>query len=74
MLAPGYGIVRAMVWMGDGSEDEVDLIHEVGPAERQVQARAGVEHDDATVGVPGAGMLLSHRWRLCLVPDASLIA
>ncbi|HEV3094046.1 MAG TPA: hypothetical protein VGY30_05970 [Solirubrobacteraceae bacterium] len=61
MLASWYGIVRSVVWMGDGSENQVNLIHEVGAAERQMQARAGVEHDNATVRILCAGVVVSHK-------------
>jgi hypothetical protein len=50
--------------VGDRSEDEVHLVHEVWPTEREMKARVGIEHDHTTVGVSGAGMVLSHPQKL----------
>jgi hypothetical protein len=60
MLAARNCVVRTLVRMGDRSEDKVSLVHEVRPTEREMKARTGVKYDHTTVGVSGAGMVLSH--------------
>lgn len=60
MLALRDRIVCTVVRVGDGPENEIDLIHELGPPEGKVQASARVEYDDAAVRVTGAWVIDWH--------------
>jgi hypothetical protein len=63
VLAAGNWVVRAMIWMRDGPEDEVGLIHEVGAAKCEMKASAGVKHNHTAVRIGCPGIVLSHVYR-----------
>lgn len=71
MLASWDGVLDAVVGMGHGAEDEIDLVHELRAAERKVLVGAGIEYDEATVGVGRAGGVVGHGRKLRAVPDVS---
>jgi hypothetical protein len=54
----------SMIGVGYGPEDEVNLVHEVGPAECQMQARAGVEDYVTAFGVSCARVVMCHPRKL----------
>jgi hypothetical protein len=60
VLAAWDRVLDAVVGMSDGAEDELVLVYELRPAERQVQACAGVEYDETSVGVGSARVVLGH--------------
>ena len=61
-----------MIGVGYGPEDEIYLVHEVGPAEGQMEARAGVEDYLAAFGVCCARVILRHTRKLRTASDAAL--
>jgi hypothetical protein len=60
MLSARDRIVRTVVRVGNGPEDELGLAHELRAAEGKVQKRARVEDDDATIGITGAWRIERH--------------
>jgi hypothetical protein len=60
MLSARDRIVRTVVRVGNGPEDELGLAHELRAAEGKVQKRARVEDDDAAIGVTGAWVVERH--------------
>ncbi len=72
VLAARYRIVQPVIWLRDGLEDHVRLIHEVWPAKREVESSAVVKHDQSAVGVCCGGVVLSHAQTLRTVPDGVL--
>jgi hypothetical protein len=54
MLSPSDWIVCMVVRVGDGSKDEINLVHELRPAEGKMQPRSRVEDDDSAIGIMGA--------------------
>lgn len=60
VLTARDAIGRTVVWMGNGPKDEIDLVHEVGSAECEMQTCAGVEHDKPAVRICCAGVVLNH--------------
>ncbi|MGH2904919.1 MAG: hypothetical protein ACRDK7_15255 [Solirubrobacteraceae bacterium] len=60
VLATRNTIIDAVIRMGHGAEDQVDLVHELGPAERKMKPRAGVEHNDTPIWIEGAGVIKCH--------------
>ncbi len=64
VLAAGNCILDAMIGVSDGAENEVNLVHELGAAERKVLMGAGVEHDEAAVRVGRAGSVRRHAPKL----------
>jgi hypothetical protein len=71
VLAAGYRVGRAVIGVGYGPEDEVDLVHEVGPAEGQMEARARVEDYAAAFGVRRARVVVRHIRKLRTSSDGS---
>jgi hypothetical protein len=59
-LAAWDRVIDAVVGVRDGAQDELVLVYELRPAERQVQACAGVEYDETSVGVARARVILGH--------------
>jgi hypothetical protein len=60
VLASRETIVEAMVGVGDGAEDEIDLVHQLGASQGEVKAGAGVEYDEAAIWVSCAGVICGH--------------
>jgi hypothetical protein len=53
-----------VIGVGYGPEDEVDLIHKVGPAECQMEARAGVDdHGPIASWCPVPAWRVPASWR-----------
>ncbi len=61
VLASWNGICDAVVGMSDGAEDQVVLVHQLGAAKREMLAGAGVEDDEASIGVCCAGNVYGAR-------------
>jgi len=64
MLTAREQVGSAVVWVGYRPEDQVNLLHQLGPTECQMQARASVEDYAAAFGVPGAWMVVCHTRKL----------
>jgi len=60
MLSSRDRIVCSVVRVGDDPKDQLDRVQQLGPAEREVQPCAHVEHDDAAVRVTGAWVVERH--------------
>jgi hypothetical protein len=61
VLASGKVVVNAVVGMGNGAEDEIDLVHELGAPQSEMQPRSGVEDDEAAIWVCCGGIGVGHR-------------
>ncbi len=72
MLAAGNCILDTMIGVSDDAEDEINLVHELGAAERKVLMGAGVEHDEAAIGVGPARRVRRHASKLRAAADAPL--
>ncbi len=69
VLATGQGVGRSVIGVRNGAEYQVDLLHQLGSSERQVQARACVKDDQTTLWIFGAGVLEAHAENLRLNAD-----
>ncbi len=49
-----------MVWVRHGGQDGIDVIEELGPAEREMLLTPGVEYDEATIEIADLG-IVSHE-------------
>ncbi len=67
MLAAGDWVVRTVIWMRDGPKDEIGLVHEVRPSEREMKAGARVKQ---TTRLGCSGVVLGHVQTLCHARDA----
>ncbi len=57
-------VVDAVIRMRDGAKDELVLVNKLRTAQREVQASTGVEYDEASVGIRGAGVAVCHTKNL----------
>ncbi len=71
VLAAGERVGCAVIGVGYGPEDEVDLVHEVGPAEGQMEARTGVEDYAAAFGIGCARVVVRHIRKLRTASDGA---
>lgn len=72
VLAARDRVIKAVVGMRDGAEDQFVLVYELRPTEGQVQTGAGVEDDKASVGIGRAWIVLGHRDRLRAASDMAV--
>jgi hypothetical protein len=73
VLAAGNYVLDAMIRMSDDAEDEMNLVHELGAAERKVLMGPGVEHDEAAIWVRRARRVRRHASKLRAAADGPLL-
>jgi hypothetical protein len=69
VLSARERVRRPVVGVGDGPEDQIDLVHKLRAPEREMKPGSGIEDDASAFWICGAPVVLVHAEKLRVAPD-----
>jgi hypothetical protein len=71
MLSTGERVRRPVVGVGNGPEDQIDLVHKLRAPKCEMKPGSGIEHDASAFWICGARVVLGHAEKLRIAPDGA---